>query len=96
LLGLLSHRLFSPYAAAQSAPLSTRTPKPRSRTEPEKHQINVIWFTDRPIYPPYTAGMTQQAPQPSFQPSDDIRVDYALIAASVTAGLIALIYLILV
>jgi hypothetical protein len=41
--------------------------------------------------------MTQQAPQSSFQqPSDDIRVDYALIAASVTAGLIALIYLILV
>jgi hypothetical protein len=40
--------------------------------------------------------MTQQAPQPSFQPSDDIRVDYALIAGSVTAGLIALIYLILI
>jgi hypothetical protein len=40
--------------------------------------------------------MTQKASQPSFQPSDDIRVDYALIAASVTAGLIALIYLILI
>jgi hypothetical protein len=40
--------------------------------------------------------MTQPAPQSSFQPSDDIRVDYALIAASVAAGLIALIYLIVV
>jgi hypothetical protein len=40
--------------------------------------------------------MTQHAPQSSFGPSDDISVDYALIAASVTAGLIALIYLILV
>ena len=39
--------------------------------------------------------MTQKASQPSFQPSDDIRVDYALIASSVAAGLFALIYLIL-
>jgi hypothetical protein len=40
--------------------------------------------------------MTGKATQPSFQPSDDIRVDYALIASSVAAGLFALIYLILV
>jgi hypothetical protein len=40
--------------------------------------------------------MTQKASQPAFQPSDDLRVDYALIAASVAAGLISLIYLILV
>ena len=40
--------------------------------------------------------MTQKASQPLFQPSDDIRVDYALIATSVAAGLFALIYLILV
>ena len=40
--------------------------------------------------------MTQKASQPSFQPSDDIRVDYALIASSLAAGLFALIYLILV
>ena len=40
--------------------------------------------------------MTPKASQPSFQPSDDIRVDYALIACSLAAGLFALIYLILV
>ena len=40
--------------------------------------------------------MTRKAPQPSFLPSDDIRVDYALIANSVAAGFFALIYLILV
>jgi hypothetical protein len=40
--------------------------------------------------------MIRKAPQPSFQPSDDIRVDYALIASSVAAGFFALIYLILV
>jgi hypothetical protein len=40
--------------------------------------------------------MTQKARQPAFLPTDDIRVDYALIAVSVTAGLIALIYLILI
>jgi hypothetical protein len=40
--------------------------------------------------------MTQKASQPSFQPSDDIRVDYALIASSVAGGLFALIYLLLV
>jgi hypothetical protein len=34
--------------------------------------------------------------QPSFQPSDDLRVDYALIASSLAAGLFALIYLIMV
>jgi hypothetical protein len=39
--------------------------------------------------------MTPKASQPSFQPSD-IRVDYALIASSLAAGLVALIYLILV
>ena len=40
--------------------------------------------------------MIQKTPQSSFLPSDDIRIDYALIAGSVTAGLIALIYLILI
>jgi hypothetical protein len=40
--------------------------------------------------------MNRKATQLSFQPSDDIRVDYALIASSVAAGLFALIYLILV
>ena len=40
--------------------------------------------------------MTPKASQPSFQPPDDIRVDYALIASSLAAGLFALIYLILV
>jgi hypothetical protein len=40
--------------------------------------------------------MSPKASQPSFQPSDDLRVDYALIAASLAAGLFALIYLILV
>jgi hypothetical protein len=39
--------------------------------------------------------MNRKATQPSFQPTDDIRVDYALIAGSVAAGLFALIYLIL-
>jgi hypothetical protein len=41
-------------------------------------------------------GMIRKATQPSFQPSDDIRVDYALIASSLAAGVFALIYLILV
>ena len=40
--------------------------------------------------------MTPKASQSSFQSSDDLRVDYALIASSVAAGLFALIYLILV
>jgi hypothetical protein len=40
--------------------------------------------------------MTQRAIQPSFEQPIDVRTDYALIAASVTASLIALIYLILV
>lgn len=39
--------------------------------------------------------MTQRTSQPSFEQPVDIRVDYALIAASVAGGLIALIYLIL-
>jgi len=39
--------------------------------------------------------MTRKATQPSFQPSDDIRVDYALIASSLAAGIFALIYLVL-
>jgi hypothetical protein len=40
--------------------------------------------------------MTRKATQPSLQPSDDIRVDYALIASSLAAGVFALIYLLLV
>jgi hypothetical protein len=40
--------------------------------------------------------MTRKATQPSFQPSDDFRVDYALIASSLAAGIFALIYLVLV
>jgi hypothetical protein len=40
--------------------------------------------------------MIPKASQPSLQPSDDVRVDYALIAASLAGGLFALIYLILV
>jgi hypothetical protein len=40
--------------------------------------------------------MNQKSPQSVLRASDDLRVDYALIAASVTAGLIALIYLILI
>jgi hypothetical protein len=39
--------------------------------------------------------MTRKASQPSFQPPDDIRVDYALIASSAAAGFFALIFLIL-
>ena len=34
--------------------------------------------------------------QPSFDPKADTRTDYALIAASVGAALIALVYLILI
>jgi hypothetical protein len=40
--------------------------------------------------------MNRKASHPSFQPSDDLRVDYALIASSLAAGLFALVYLILV
>jgi hypothetical protein len=40
--------------------------------------------------------MTPKASQSSFQPPDDIRVDYALIVSSLAAGLFALVYLILV
>jgi hypothetical protein len=39
--------------------------------------------------------MTQQASQPSFERPIDVRTDYALIAVSVAAGLIALVYLFL-
>jgi hypothetical protein len=39
--------------------------------------------------------MTQKSPQSALRVSDDLRVDVTLIAGSVTAGLIALIYLIL-
>jgi hypothetical protein len=40
--------------------------------------------------------MTQRASRPSLEQPIDVRIDYALIATSVAAGLIALIYLILV
>lgn len=40
--------------------------------------------------------MIQQAPQCTLRTSVDLRADYALIAGSVTTGLIALIYLILI
>jgi hypothetical protein len=40
--------------------------------------------------------MNQNLPQSALRTSDDLRVDYALIGASVAAGLVALIYLILV
>ena len=40
--------------------------------------------------------MTQKSHQSALRASDDLHVDYALIAASVTAGVIALIYLILI
>jgi hypothetical protein len=40
--------------------------------------------------------MSHETSHPSFQRPDDLRVDYALIAGSVAAGLFALIYLILV
>jgi len=39
--------------------------------------------------------MNRKASRLSFQPSDDIRVDYVLIACSMAAGLFALFYLIL-
>jgi hypothetical protein len=39
--------------------------------------------------------MTQRASRPSFEQPIDVRTDYALIATSVAAGLIALIYLFL-
>jgi hypothetical protein len=40
--------------------------------------------------------MNPKASHPSFHPTDDLRVDYALIASSLAAGLFALVYLILV
>jgi hypothetical protein len=39
--------------------------------------------------------MARKATHPSLQPSDDIRVDYALIASSLAAAIFALIYLVL-
>jgi hypothetical protein len=40
--------------------------------------------------------MARKTCQPSFDPNTDTRTDYALIAASVGAALIALVYLILI
>ena len=40
--------------------------------------------------------MIQKVQHSAFRTSDDLRVDYALIAGSITAGLIALIYLVLI
>jgi len=40
--------------------------------------------------------MTQETPQPSLDPSRDLRTDYVLIAVGVGAALIALIYLLLI
>ena len=40
--------------------------------------------------------MTQRTYQTSFDPKTDLGTDYALIAASVGAALIALIYLVLI
>lgn len=40
--------------------------------------------------------MIEKAPQSALRTPVDLRVDYALIAGSVSAGLIALIYLILI
>lgn len=40
--------------------------------------------------------MNQKSSLSAFRTSDDLHVDYALIAASLSAGLVALIYLILV
>ena len=40
--------------------------------------------------------MTQKTYPASFDPKDDLRTDYALIASGVGAALIALIYLILI
>jgi hypothetical protein len=40
--------------------------------------------------------MTQNSPQPSFDPRRDLRTDYVLIATGVGAALTALIYLLLI
>jgi hypothetical protein len=40
--------------------------------------------------------MNEKAHQSILRSPDDLRVDYALIAGSITAGLIALIYLLLI
>lgn len=45
---------------------------------------------------PKASVMTQRINQASFDPPADLGTDYALIAASVGAALIALIYLVLV
>ena len=37
--------------------------------------------------------MAEKAPRPSFDPRNDLTIDYALIATGVGAALIALIYL---
>jgi hypothetical protein len=44
---------------------------------------------------PKPVGMIKNPPKPSPKLSTSVAIDYALIATSVTAGLIALIYLIL-
>jgi hypothetical protein len=55
----------------------------------------VIWLTEAPIRPFYTPGMTGNSQKPVPRLTASVAVDYALIATSVAAGLIALIYLIL-
>jgi len=40
--------------------------------------------------------MAQKSYQPTFDPQDDLRTDYALIAAGVGAALVALVYLVLI
>jgi hypothetical protein len=40
--------------------------------------------------------MAQKTLRPSFDPKADVRTDYVLIAASIGAALVALIYLILI
>jgi hypothetical protein len=96
LLHLLDHCLYPVLTPPPDPlPLPTRSPKTRSGLAGKKHRTNVICFTACPIDPLYTPAMTPKASQPSLQPSDDLRVDYALIASSLAAGLFALIYLIL-
>ena len=45
---------------------------------------------------PKPLSMIKNAPKPSPKLSTSVAIDYALIATSVTAGLIALIYLVLI
>jgi|HubBroStandDraft_5_1064220.scaffolds.fasta_scaffold250165_2 hypothetical protein len=40
--------------------------------------------------------MAEKAPHPSFDPHNDLTIDYALIATGVGAALMALIYLLLI